>query len=535
MPQDLADSLYTHLLDRFPADRDYPRGALYVEGMPPLVASLLGRTLDRWLEHELDALESRWFDFNDPGVRAARAELVVALGRTARVPRGAWTETLRYAVGLTVRHLATPARALTDATFEGQPDPLPTDTVRARLHTFEAYPYLPEIADAYLAQKRPETVDPETLHGLLLRIDRRVTADYAIEDWSRLLSPLFKLSRHVPDSRGVPAPLLAGFFASKGIDEVADALRQRGDRAVDEAALREILENHLVNPPASQAHHTEPPAGAVDAALEDEEPHRLAGAPEDEESHRLAEEVDQEEAPLERATARAGDLFDDAPPPDAERERQPGPAAEAPSVPAGAVDDESAEAVEPAPTHEPPAPTVLAAREVELPDSPAIVPPAEAEDEEEPLWKRFASGGGPTVETAVPAGAEAPPRDAGPVAGGEEPAPIWKRFLAGLRGTGEPHETEPLPPAGTETPELDALEQRVLGRAGRRQRGRFVRDLFDGDDGAYATVLQKIDRCDSWSAASQTIARDVFRRYGVDIYSPTAVAFTDAVNGAFDR
>jgi hypothetical protein len=115
--------------------------------------------------------------------------------------------------------------------------------------------------------------------------------------------------------------------------------------------------------------------------------------------------------------------------------------------------------------------------------------------------------------------------------------PIWQRFLAGLRGKSD---DEPVPaPAsgdggGSGTPSLDELEQRVLGRTARRDRRRFVRDLFAGDDASYATVLQRLSHCDSWTEASQVIARDVFRRYGVDIYSEAAVAFTDAVNGQFE-
>jgi hypothetical protein len=242
MPFPLADALYAHLLDRFPPERAYPRGALYAEGMPPLVAGLLGRTLDRWLEHELDALESAWFDFNDPGVRAARAELVVALGRTARVPEAAWAETLRYAVGLVVRHLVTPARALTDATFEGETvGTLPTETVRARLHTFEAYPYLPEIADAWLAQKRPDHVTPDALFDLLTRIDRRVTAEYEAADWLRLLGPMLKLARSVPGLTGVSAEELALFFEAKGHAEAAARLAERVGEVIDESALRQLL------------------------------------------------------------------------------------------------------------------------------------------------------------------------------------------------------------------------------------------------------------------------------------------------------
>lgn len=482
---DLAEALYQHLLDRFPADRDYPRGAFYVEGMPPLVASLLGRTLDRWLEHELDALESRWFDFEDPAVRAARAELIVALARTARVPRGAWAETLRYAVELVVRHLVTPARALTDATFEGQPDPLPVGTVRSRLHTFEAYPYLAEIADAYLAQKLPATVDPDTLYGLLLRIERRVTEDYGAEDWLRLLGPLFRLARALPEMKGVPAPLLEVFFEAKGQKALAGAVAERALRVFDEPALHKTL------------------ASVLGERAE-------AGAP-------AAQPAPEHAAPATAATGHVG--VEPAALEDALEDQQP----DTPEMPpAPAHTDRVAAGADAA--------DVRGGSTTPFSDAPAVMP-APPDDEEEPLWKQFAREPiGPTLDTALPT-PEAPRQTPhGPADG-----PLWQRFLAGIRGAASG--TEPETPGHTPpstTPSLDELEERVLGKVSPRQRARFVRDLFEGDDAAYAATLQQIDRCETWSEASQVIAREVFRRYRIDIYSDAAVAFTDGVNAVFE-
>jgi len=514
MPTNLADALYQHLLDRFPADRDYSRGALYAEGMPPLVAGLLGRTMDRWLEHELDSLESRWFDFNNPAVRAARAELVVALGRTARIPRGAWAETLKYAVGLVVRHLVNPARALTDATFEGEADPLPTETVRARLNTFEAYTYLPEIANAYLAQKRPETVDPDTLHGLLLRVDRRVVSEYTAEDFLRLLGPLVKLSRTLPDARGVPASQLAEFFAAKGLDTVADELRDRGEKQLDEATIRSILLDTLersAGPDASPAPPILP---------------------------RESEEIDTSEAESER-----GEIDEPAPQQEQVLETEEDETFEEDeSVPVNDRSDAASETEQ----HDEDDELALAEDErgqespqrVGVMVTPVAPRSEEPEDDEtpQPLWKRFTKDvTGPTVETSIPASASPPePEYEESVSHEQGEPPIWRRFFGGLRGGRSDQSVEVVEePSLTGSP-LERLEKQVLGASAARQRRRFVRDLFGGDEGDYAAVLARIDDVDTWSEASQIIARDVFRKHQVDIYSATAVAFTDAVSARFE-
>lgn len=511
MSSDFSDQLFQHLLDRFPGDRDYARGALYAEGMPPLVAGLLGRTLDRWLEHELDSLESRWFDFNDPAVRAARAELVVALSRTARVPRGAWAETLKYAVGLVVRHLVIPARALTDATFEGGFDPLPRDAVRARIHMFDAYSYLPEIADAWLTQKRPETLTPDSLHDLLRRIDKRVCQDYNVEDWLQLLAPLFALVHVLPSQRGIPPDLLATFFRAKGKKEIADRFEVTG-KPLDEFALAEFLRDAIAEAPASAP-------TPVDATPKPEpEPVRetpdISEPSEDVEDIPVAidDEDDSEQHQLD---------LDDFSPETGEIESEAIIVEESPG--SKRVGDETLFAESGSDVDESKIDTdVLNLDEEEAP---------EGDDEPLPLWKRYTSN---PPEAVVP-----PPTQTTNNANGTTGTPLWQRFLSGLRGSTSAEEApvtdvaENAPITST-TPLLDDLEREILGENAHKNRRKYVRELFRGDESAYATVLQRLSTCRTWSQASQIIAQDIFRKYEIDIYSDVAVAFTNSANKKFE-
>jgi hypothetical protein len=65
------------------------------------------------------------------------------------------------------------------------------------------------------------------------------------------------------------------------------------------------------------------------------------------------------------------------------------------------------------------------------------------------------------------------------------------------------------------------------------KRKEFIKHLFGGDAGKYATVLHTLENAGSWTEASQIIARDVFRPSRVNIYGEHAVAFTDAVEARF--
>lgn len=503
MPGEFADRLYQHLLDQFPADRDYKRGSLYAEGMPPLVAGLLGRTLDRWLEHELDSLDSRWFDFDDSGVRAARAELVVALGRTARIPRSAWSDTLRYAVGLVVRHLVIPARALTDAIFEGSFDPLPQDMVRARIHVFEPYSYLPEIADAYLAQKQPGTVTPKVLFELLQRIDRRVTQEYSVDDWVRVLGPLFELVRELPDQRGIPPQMAARFFRDKGQSAIADALENH-QKPLDESTLREIIlsvtDEPLSHPEEVIREEIPEPAPPLNPVVQPEE--NLDEEPESEMEfeEEYMEEVDSDASiylPDDFDNSDELDIYD------------------VPNeLPVDDVTDLEDDVVE-------------TPQEISTDDERTE---SRGEGEALPLWKRYA------VEPPTSSTSESAPVNN--INGGEG-IPLWQRFLSGLRGPSPSEEPEKGPlsenvPEVSNTPLLDDLERDVLGENAHKSRKQYVRELFRGDEAAYAAVLQRLGHSRTWSQASQIIAQDIFRKYEVDIYSDVAVSFTDAANRRFE-
>lgn len=428
--QTLAAALRRYLIQQFPVDRDYDRAALHADAMPPLVAAFLDHMLDRWTAMERDRLRSDWFDFEQAEVQKAEAQFFTVLGRTARVPMSAWEATLGGAVDLVVRFLTTPARALTDAIFEGEADPLPAETVRERLELFAAYPYLAQAARAYLNQAHLGAVDPDALFHVLDRADRRAVQGYDPEKWLTLLHPLFDLAGQVPELGGVPSSVLRDFFEAKGEETLAERLDSIAGTVLDEAMLRDLMET------GDDGQRTEGRGQKTESEVTGSEELR-------------AEEEAIEEVPV-------------------------------------------------------------------------------------PLWQRFTQEGGGDGSVNARFGAadekgegisplESPPS--------EEKVPLWQ------------HLTPPLPPPALPAPEspvqrpgaLEELEERVLGRISPGQRTRFVKHLFRGDAGKYATVLHALDAATSWTEASQVIARDVFRPFRVNIYGEHAVAFTDAVEARFRK
>lgn len=144
-----------------------------------------------------------------------------------------------------------------------------------------------------------------------------------------------------------------------------------------------------------------------------------------------------------------------------------------------------------------------------------------------------------TLETE-PAGA--PARAAAPAAGG---VPLWQQFRPGSESpadqgagaeSGEPLWKRFREPAadGDRSASLHVLERDVLGVAGGK-RDDFVRDLFSGSEEEYGRILGRLRAATTWAAASRILGEDLFRKHKIDIYSPAAVEFTNAVENRYRR
>lgn len=183
--------------------------------------------------------------------------------------------------------------------------------------------------------------------------------------------------------------------------------------------------------------------------------------------------------------------------------------------------------------------------------------PAQEPTEEEPPVTEPAAPSGP-----VPLWQQFHQRHQSPAPRPETPEPAagvprWKQFRQGSREavaevlaqeeqSAPTHETAPartVSPDATSTSatstapsddlSLRTLERAVLGRRGPRNRKHFVKHLFGGSEADYRRTLEQLTDAPTWPSASQIIAKEVFQRHGVNIYSDTAVTFTDAVEATF--
>ena len=131
-----------------------------------------------------------------------------------------------------------------------------------------------------------------------------------------------------------------------------------------------------------------------------------------------------------------------------------------------------------------------------------------------PLWKTYAT---PESEPSAPQNEPSVP-ESEPSAPQNEPSAPQNEPSA--------PQNEPSVP---ENPTLvEGLEARVLGEA-RNLRSRFISDLFSGNTDAYESVIELLSRSNGWDKAAKILKTEVFVKYRVDIYSESAIAFTNAV------
>lgn len=489
---DFSDALARLALSRLAPDRAHTRADL--DALPPLLTHALRRRLHREATRRLDAA-APWVS---PVPDLWRDDTLAEV----RYPANEWAPIVRETSEWLVQALVHPAETFPDGLPES--GEMETEEVLDRMGDLGAYPYLRELVERYAEKKDLAGYDRETLRGLIDRVDRRIASELDAEGWHALLGPLYDVAGVLPEfSDGIPGRLLAEVFAARGRPGLGAAVVAQG--ALGSEALMDVLAEALAAEPdeisgprvdPAEVIEIESQAGPNEDEVEDAvEVEPVSDSEEsgendpEEEQHEEARLGDAEEERVGLVTLADVLAQTYAEPSDVESEL---PVLEAPDLSEPAGPD--APGIDEPETHE----------EADGFDD-------ETEAEDEPLWARLArSRGSDALAPSEP----------------EEQEPLWRRFASDP--TGELVESS----EGQSVESADGLEARVLGEYV-DQREVYLDALFDNDEADYYRVLGLLDQAATWSAATEIIGREVFRRYHVHIYSEPAASFTDAVEQRF--
>lgn len=449
----VADSLFSRLIEAFPADKAYGSSDFSRDPMPPPLREYLTQRMALRLEDSIRPVDD-WIDSDHTEVREATDRYRGVVARHLKIPASAWRIELGLACRNVASYLIRPAPALADLVFAGERENATLEEISKQFRLVPSYSYFEDVIGAYFKQKDLEQISRERFAGLTRRIDQQMVRDFGADEWMKLLQPLLDLVRQIPEfSGGLPVNVMKTFLQEKGAGHLISRLESRfeskGIRFIRRADLPDFFERA----------EEKVPGGAAEDAATSEEPKAGRDA-----SHRGSH------VPLWKQF---------------ESGVRPSPEADpaATTAPAGNAD-------------------------------PAIA------TETQPLWKQFRGSERPSTGRQAPGREER--RD------GSTP----------LKGRPEPSSPAPRPTPqpsadSSSTNGLGALERSVLGERGQRNRDLFLKHLFSGSENAYEATLRKLNVAENWSEASQIIAREVFLKHQVNIYSDPAVAFTDAAEARF--
>lgn len=247
MASSIVDELFDRLIRAFPPDRSYGQGAISRDPMPPPVARFLKQLLRRRLDLEMRNIRdasSPWIDYEHPEVQRAARAFRTVIESHLRIPKSEWQGMLRRAVQRTTAYLIHPTQTMTNFVFGDREGELPVHVIRERIQFFLSYPYLHEAVSALIDREEAPSMSRTRFETLITRIDERMVADYSVDDWMRLLDPLFNLLA-VVDQRGVPVSFLQTFFQCKGASDVVQRLQaaslEQGTTMLARSDLRDLL------------------------------------------------------------------------------------------------------------------------------------------------------------------------------------------------------------------------------------------------------------------------------------------------------
>ena len=500
MLREASESLFEFLINNFPSERSYSRSDIEQDPMPPLLAHFLTQTLQHKLEIEVEHLRSvrsPWFDYDHVDVQNSYKSFVSSLVHHSFIPAEEWRANLKRATKLVIAHLVLPTHTLVEYIFHEGEGPLPAPTIYRQLVYFAAYPYLKEAVEAFLKQRQLKEIDRTRFSSLLTQIDKHMTANYTVDDWLRLLKPMFDLMRRNPlsNKQGVPIDLLSMFFGDKDAYGIQERLQVEKELhrvvMINEVGLRRVIEGSV-----------EP---YVQKLVPTQKPEEKA-APKEPEKETAQTPTPSNGEHTPQPETRASQEEDPSAPKPLWEQFQYGKAA-------------------------PPAKPVSTEREPKPPksDEPAI-----------PLWMQFQK----KPEVPAPKAAAVPqpqprsinqPQAATPIS--ETPPATTAVDTNVVASTpvelpGQPskeNKTAPASPPPPESMTLEQLEFSALGLYGTSNRDMFIEHLFEGSPSEYRTTLMRLHTLSTWTMASHLIAEEVFKKNNVNIYSPAAIMFTESV------
>src|SRR5699024_6466147 len=442
--------------------------------------------------------------------------------------------------------LVEPRKNIPDVIFGGD-DSLNFTELSQRVEAVVVYSHFAALLPRYMQKKELGTLSRDQCAKLIARADEKITANYSPLNWAQTIDPLFKLL-----DEGVDPSLLRLFFEDKERSNIAEAFEQKDEPLSRAEFIETLTAPDLLDSPAAVPEEL---AGKEEKQAED-----TSDRTSDQLEHSEINEETEEEESSAKAEALALDQEEDRKDEQEQREA-PEPASDNSGAESSADEQDSGKNADVTEKDQD-----QSSGQPEEDDSPEVEVYVESgdvsADENDSLNAAFNDWEEEQDSHSVESGEEDATAEVEPsnsieseqTTDTEEDRPIWMNFVSeedqevfdyeqeqlsdmeegqssGQNGSAAkpPEEASPAPSEEiTSISDVDELKKRLA-----RHEEYYIEDIFGGSCQAYEDAIEKIANCENWREASKYIQNDIFERNVVNLYSQTAVDFTDRLQDYF--
>lgn len=496
-------------------------------GIPDFVVEKVRLELQRNLFEAVSIPETDWANMTDEAVVSQWNSFLKSIADNVRLPMSYASSVFESSIDDIISVLAEPRIYISELIFGDRKD-LFRQEYEERSQSIVIFRHLPQAVLRFMYKKEIDIMTKERANQIIARIDDRLTEHFSPLNWAQHLDPLFILTDNKVDP-----DLLRCFFEDKGKPLWA----KRFDRAKDSITRSEFIEI-LSEPevetysirdeeekdelPVSEEKQKPALIDSFNKGQETDTEPSLSDKFKNSENGSLADQFVREDTDIQKKAeaeiketkqestdlnSKLGELSAERffAPEDEEEVSEDNDAGESESVEEQDDSDRDTEKKE------------IDDEEAEQDENDTSIPIwkrfADAQSEDENLLKKYNRPQGESEENHSEKSLADQFAETGEHDNGEE-KPIMD--LA----EGREKETE-----------VDSFE--VLYHYVEDQENRFTDELFGGDSNSFVEAIRSIADFGTWSEASKYISSEIFRRNMINIYSESAIDFTDRLQTYF--
>jgi len=554
-------------LKKFPSNANYyTKDDIHQSGLPVPIQKRLIQIADESVEFQLAYPQTAWTDTSNPSVVEKWNAFVANMVQLARIPAENLDEAIEFAITDVVTMLSQPRTFIPELIY-GDADTLDAYTLVRRCKEIVVYPYFGEFIQKYVAKKKPEFITKTRFTDIIASVDDKLTAGYRFIDWATLLAPAFEIFEN-----NIPASFFENFFFDKGMNSIAAKFSDASvglshDQFIEVLALPEVevevevKEEDIAEVERSRNQSEVETEAEVEAEEVVEPPKEsLELNPEEltlvdsfisEEDEVVAETSSEDTSEAKSSTlVELDEIFGKSAEVEDETEED-----DIPLYKLHKLEDETEDETE----VEVEASGNLSDSEFEESSKEEIMQEETNESEEDayneefysefeslqkklpedqPLIDLYSSDTDIEEEQEIPA-EEKPKEEDIESDPNEEEVPMWKTFSRDdtedelpVRHADSGNKNPFIRVKMFEPPIPENATQLLMDHLS-EMRESYVSELFAKDDSAYDYSIDQIAHFSNWREAGRYLTNEVFKRNTIDMYSDTAVDFTDKLHKFF--